>query len=398
MNASAGRSTPAAKRWPRFRFSLRVLLLAFTAAAIGFPIWYRWPYTEESQLPADTSKPPAFHVVTTWRRTWGGGRTKHGPETRERRDGKVSVVEHYKEGVLDGPFTEHYHGTEIAGQYTAGQKSGRWKRRSTESDLELFTTWNEGKLDGPAEMQRLDGTSIPFLFRNGSLIELDGKPVHYSFVELKNRVRADSEQLAAILERPAIIEFIETPLKDSLAFLTDIHDIPGAGLRVAPSRVNADQPVTANLSDLDLLSALAIIGALNNLGWDYRYGCLWITDDAAEWTDPTGVLSIQPRAGTLLADFWNEPINVNTFRPTNVSQPLATVLKSMPTPLDVDFDTSQIDPTENEPDRYSIVFHINQRPFHQTLGILLYETGCRCELAGDKLVILPPENVSDRRE
>jgi len=28
----------------RLQFSLRLLMLALTAFAIGFPIWYRWPY------------------------------------------------------------------------------------------------------------------------------------------------------------------------------------------------------------------------------------------------------------------------------------------------------------------------------------------------------------------
>ena len=39
---------PAKRRWsPRLQFSLRVLLLAITAFAIGFPIWFRWPYRTE---------------------------------------------------------------------------------------------------------------------------------------------------------------------------------------------------------------------------------------------------------------------------------------------------------------------------------------------------------------
>jgi hypothetical protein len=37
----------APHRWlPRPQFSLRLLLLAVTTFAIGFPIWYRWPIEE----------------------------------------------------------------------------------------------------------------------------------------------------------------------------------------------------------------------------------------------------------------------------------------------------------------------------------------------------------------
>ena len=51
MPASELASSPtptAPRRWPlRPRFSLRLLLLGVTAFAVGFPIWYRWPYVEE---------------------------------------------------------------------------------------------------------------------------------------------------------------------------------------------------------------------------------------------------------------------------------------------------------------------------------------------------------------
>src|SRR5262245_11201972 len=78
-------------RHSRLQFSLRLLLLAFTAFAIGFPIWYRWPYTEEElrypgkrdstgQWKQDTTKPPLRRIVRTFRRTWGGGKVQEGPE------------------------------------------------------------------------------------------------------------------------------------------------------------------------------------------------------------------------------------------------------------------------------------------------------------------------------
>jgi hypothetical protein len=375
-----------------------MLLLAFTAAAIGFPIWYRWPYTEESQLPADKRQPPVYKLVTTWRRTWGGGRVKDGPETRESPDGKFRVVKNYKDGVLDGPYTEYYRDKElVVGQYIEDKKTGRWERRSARGDIEFGARWNDGKLDGLAEMRRPDGSTMPLRFQAGSLVEIDGELVSYSLADLKNRVRAGSERLSKTLDDPSMLELIETPLKDALQFLTDLHGIPAGQLRIERSRVNADLPVTANLSDIDLLSGLAIIAGLNDLGLDYRYGCLWITDDAAEWTEPTGVLAIQPEAGSSLAEIWSEPVSVSTFF-RGREQPLAKVLQSLATQLGIEIDTTQVESAPNRPDANLNSFHMNGHPFHQTLGILLYETGCRAELVEGTLVILPPENLSQPRE
>jgi hypothetical protein len=100
----------------------------------------------------------------------------------------------------------------------------------------------------------------------------------------------------------------------------------------------------------------------------------------------------------MLADVWSEPVSASTVGATIVNQPLATVIETLATQVGIEIDTSQVKPTAEDPNRHSTIFHINQHPFHQTLGILLYETGCRCELRGDKLVILSPENSSEPRE
>jgi len=57
----------------RPRFSLRLLLLALTAFAVGFPIWYRWPYEKRVTVCGQA-------LVTTWRRQWGGTQVQHGPQ------------------------------------------------------------------------------------------------------------------------------------------------------------------------------------------------------------------------------------------------------------------------------------------------------------------------------
>src|SRR5678815_1683618 len=102
--------SPAPKpRRSRLQFSLRLLLLAFTAFAIGFPIWYRWPYeeTEEHDSPDPFSKGTTTQTITrTWRRTWGGGKVRSGREIEEVRRGKFhrKTIRHYDDDQLHGKF------------------------------------------------------------------------------------------------------------------------------------------------------------------------------------------------------------------------------------------------------------------------------------------------------
>jgi hypothetical protein len=112
------------RSWPRPRFSLRALLLAFTAFAVGFPIWWRWPY-EEVEIPART---PDWTVITTWQRQWGGGRLKHGPERRA--DGFTISTVVYCNGVRHGPFVydDMLIGAHVEGRYENGLQHGTWTR------------------------------------------------------------------------------------------------------------------------------------------------------------------------------------------------------------------------------------------------------------------------------
>ena len=86
------------------RYSLRMLLLALTAFAIGFPIWYRWyrlPYEEEVSKAARRKGAPVFKQTVTWQRQWGGGRLKHGPESHYM-DGELLERTMYRDGQPHG--------------------------------------------------------------------------------------------------------------------------------------------------------------------------------------------------------------------------------------------------------------------------------------------------------
>jgi len=69
---------------------------------------------------------------------------------------------------------------------------------------------------------------------------------------------------------------------------------------------------------------------------------------------------------------------------------LADVLTKIAQPLAIEIDTTQIAPTTDDPNAFPAVTNTNGLPFRHALGILLNETGCRCRLEGETLVILPP--------
>src|SRR5207248_6526902 len=82
----------------RLQFSLRLLLLAFTGFAIGFPIWYRWPYEE-----TEANSTALSRRITTWQRQWGGGRLKHGLERQVVGSETIESVM-YRNGLRHGPY------------------------------------------------------------------------------------------------------------------------------------------------------------------------------------------------------------------------------------------------------------------------------------------------------
>jgi hypothetical protein len=119
-------TTPTPRRsWLRPRYSLRVFMLAVTAFAIGFPIWYRWPYEEREQLMGRIGLPNLYRV-TTWQRQWGGGRVKHGP-LRYVNDGKTISTTTYQNGMRQGAFEEtDLHGNRTTGSFDHDQPHGVW--------------------------------------------------------------------------------------------------------------------------------------------------------------------------------------------------------------------------------------------------------------------------------
>jgi hypothetical protein len=225
----------------RFQFSLRLLLLAFTGFAIGFPIWYRWPYEESLRetLPDGTL---AFTRTVIWQRQWGGGRLMHGDEVRVFPPGDVVVTSHYVHGKQHGPFTvrDAKGRQKVTGQYVDDLRDGRWTSevttvrptlnggvlRHAAETVRRTMTWHRGKLHGPFEIEYVGRRTLLLSFTDGKLTQMDGRPMHNRLFDLLENGLIDFEVVANELTKSTNADMVEVPLKDVLAYFQDLHAIP----------------------------------------------------------------------------------------------------------------------------------------------------------------------------
>lgn len=381
MTTSAPAPAARPRLW-RLQFSLRFLLVAFTIFAIGFSVWYRWPYEEiVAHTAADGS-----HVqrITTWQRQWGGGRLKHGID-RLFVDGSLLESTTYDRGKKHGLYISHRWSKEgqpdTTGQYFNDVKEGTWVSRSF---FKHTAQWRAGLLDGPAVIESLHGKRIDLLFAAGRLKEINGQPAHGRLFERLHSGLLDQKTTAALLQ-PTDFDFIQWPLVDVLVHLQKKYYLP---IMLDNSRIADKQlPIIAACKGIDLCSALTLLTFQNDLACDYRYGLIWITtaDDADDWHDPTGVADIQPPPDSPLARAWDEPTGLGA-----IDEPLAPVLARITKRLAIDIDTSRIAPNSENPHPFPITAREGGLPFHHALALALYKSRCRCTLDGEKLVIHPP--------
>jgi len=398
----------AKHRWtPRLRFSLRLLLLSVTAFAIGFPIWYRWPYDEvESHYPersvnvggkwelVEDKNRPYERITTTLRRRWGSLE----PEVVRRQIELMPpldtrTISHYQRGQLHGAYQYFEKGELIKeGQYERGQREGVWVERRYGATYTV--RWHRDRLDGLYERQSAAGHE-QLLFKNGRVIGKAEVPQANHLLEFLESGQAKSDceiRIAKQLQTPTElpVEFVETPLVDAVAFLQDANALPFEIDRRHLQDVQL--PIAANYGGLDLYTTLALMLAPHGLACDCRYSALWITtaDDARDWRDPTGVSQLIPPPGSALAEQWDRNL---AFAVEAADLPLATVLDGLFKDLKMEgeLDTSQISGTA-----IRVTAGIRGRPFRHVLGNLLYATDCRCKWEQGKLVILPPESAKSK--
>ena len=404
-------AAPPATRpvWLRPRYSLRVLFVAFTAFAIGFPIWYRWPYEETVVNTAETPTIRQGRVITTWQRQWGGGRLKHGPESTFE-NGKLILRATYRSGILDGPYeTLSQDGSRELGQFIAGKKGGLWRSFNKDGDMWRSAEWRDDRLDGlctiwslRGKQQRLfvvdgrfvqpDGKNVStiterrLLFSRGRLTEADGAKVEDRLVDLVADRRIDNRRIAGALKSLTRVEFAETRLKDAMDYLAAEQELP---LVLDPHHAEHARLLTDELQGMELGWALQILLAPIDHACDYRYGALWVTStaDAEDWKDPTGVADIIPPKGSQLAKSWDEAAQVRA-----ADMPLANVIEEQLVPrLAIDVDVSAIRPGDVTESEYRVTCRRVGVEFKHVLGSVLYHARCRCELRGETLVILPQD-------
>jgi hypothetical protein len=372
------------RRWRPLQFSLRIFLLVFTAVGIGFPIWYRWPYEEVDERRSPSGKTVLMRRITTWQRQWGGGRMMEGPETLTTGDLMQRTM--FVHDRAHGPFQVTFKGKQrVGGQYVDDKKEGTWIHQ--QDGFTQIANWRRGKLDGEYTSETPNGKSR-WVFSAGRLLGADGHPVKSRLMDLCEADQLDS-RTATELSKQTTMEFVETPLKDALIYLQEQHGLPIAldDRRVA----NVDEPVTLALDGIDLGSALILLTSPRGLECDYRYGMVWVTtaEDAKDWHDPTGVAEIRPAKDSSIGRVWNEPSRLEA-----IHEPLASALARCVQRLAIEVDMTQVAPTTENPIAFSLTLNLNGLPFRHILGVALYETGCRCKLEGDTVVILPPDGAN----
>jgi hypothetical protein len=379
----------ARPRWLRLQFSLRLLLVAFTAFAIGFPIWYRWPYEETvvNRFPTGPVDAPTGQdqstTISTWQRQWGGTRVKHGPERSLFHD--AVYITPYVHGQRQGTYTFHDgHVLRGTGPYVDNRKDGTWV--DVYDGNKATINWHRDKLDGLCQWQRKNGDCISADYSMGRMTHFNGEPFHDHLFRLRETDSIDVQTAAELHQIPNIFDLVGIPLKDFVEMVTMLHPV---SIWIDPQTVaSGNLTITGGNHGMDLGTFLTLRLAPVGLACDYRYGRLWITTvkDVQNWRDATGVADIQPPAASSLARAWNEPAVAAV-----TTSPLAEVLAAFAKPLRVTLDTTRIDPTPANPSAFPTVSNTSGLPFRHALGILLSETGCRCRLEGEKLVILPPE-------
>jgi hypothetical protein len=380
------------RRRSRLQFSLRLLLLAFTAFAIGFPIWYRWPYeAEEIHYATTNGKPDTTRVlsrtVNTWQRQWGGGKKRHGPSRVWRASADVTVVEHFEHDVRSGPFQLEAGSDKTTGQFLDGKKHGEWRHS------------DDGKLLGQENYDRGVPHGFFASFEEDARFEyrvvhgqLDWKDRESQEHPLFRKVVAGAiaeSQLLDTLKSPAAKDSgpvlnLNGSLENLAADLVQIHRIP---IVIDPRVPLPTKPKPAGFLSPDLATFLLQTAQLHGVVLDYRYGCIWITtpDDAKGWRDPTGVAELQPPNGSSLAKMWNGRLDINV-----PGTDLPSALEALSKHVNGEIDCSQIAAgveLRGRPVRAKLA----GLPLRHVLGLLLLESRCRCELRDGKLVVLPPE-------
>jgi hypothetical protein len=387
-------------------------LLAVTAFAIGFPIWYRWPYDEVEWYDPYTGGPATgterSRSVTTWQRTWGGGRVKLA-ESNHSPEGEIRERRYRADGVSDD-FRFYQKGKLIQyGSNRNNKREGLWVSKHFEPDFDTTMSYQEGVLHGSFKTRGRDGSSFCLEFDNGIPSAINGRPIESPLIARLRRQEIPSPELLKDLQDQVGGDLQVSGIR--IADLPSLKLIPRHPPEGVYSRHSLHVPVvidpqvpdpnlfavpTASVSG-GLCAWLIVLTQPYGLDCDYRFGCLWITtaEDARAWRDRTGVSQVRLSDGSALAAAWDMPVTISV-----TGQPLPEALQKIAQNLAIAIDVSAIASPPNGQSSYLVTLELTDdpakqklkpHPFHDVLGILLDRTHCRCMLEGETLVILPPE-------
>lgn len=235
--------------WFAPRFSLRMLLLVVTVAAIGSAVWWRWPVMRTTTVRKDSY---LYEETFTYHRGLWGNLIRHGVH-RTTVDGEVKLEEHYREGLLHGPQRISRRELLVTGEYFLGEKHGTWKYESrpepilhllpatyddpfggppihkpasqTRTAAEIYRGvehWNRGKRDGLFQWWNHSGKlSFSHEFKNDRLIAAQNSP---SGGLLAQRVAAgvlNNQKLENALFAHIDLEYPKTPLREVIEDLRE---------------------------------------------------------------------------------------------------------------------------------------------------------------------------------
>ena len=309
--------SPTRRRRYLPRFSLAAVLLAVTLCAIGLWYWYRVPFEIVRE---DKNRREVETVCRTW-----DGTTRHGPR-RVYLDGKLSLEENYRNGVPHGPWqwldpagspyleAEFHQGKLVS--FQSERCEPRLARHLAERTIddpslvgELLQPMSVDFIETPLK----DALQVIKDMR-GIQLELDVKRLEEAGVNIDSPVTCNADNLSLIVafkevfagyplaadyrygtivvtmadsannwqdstgvttitpppgsalakawNKPAKMDFIETPIAAALSIIEDQHGIQFDDSKliefekqVAPHGI----PVTKNLSGLSLRDSLGLL-------------------------------------------------------------------------------------------------------------------------------------------
>ena len=277
----APKRLPARRSVFAVRFSLRLLLAALTAFAIGFPIWYRWPYTEtvfwypEVDGQPDESKPPRGWSEVPWQRQWGGGRLMHGVIKWYGADGTMLATSAYRHGKRHGrhesfgedgslqSMDEHADGTRIRITTYRGDGSISYRAEM------------EGRfLHGKAEQHVRDGPVVVWQFDHGRVVSRNGEPIHSRLFDALSAGMVEKR----LAERLRLISADSVHAATPQGQLEELAELGGVPLVIEhPEALEWIEPQFVPIFGIDMPSALEMKARALGRQCEYFDGKVWVT-------------------------------------------------------------------------------------------------------------------------